>query len=162
MSDRTTTQGFSLANNTTKGLYETFNDSPIRNQRFSTAMSGFASRIPIAPLAQKFDWASCQKVVDVGGAQGPVSIGLAKLFPHTYFVVQDFSEPVAEGKEKVTLGNVEFMEYDFLTVQTVRGADVYYFRAIFHNWPDESCVEIMRNQIPGEMVFKGWCSGMVL
>ncbi|KAG9235754.1 O-methyltransferase-domain-containing protein [Amylocarpus encephaloides] len=144
--------GFSLANNTTKGLYEEFNESPVRSRRFAAAMGGFASRIPIQPLAQKFDWASCTNVVDVGGAQGPVSTALAKLFPNTKFVVQDYAEAVAEGKKKVagdeSAMNVEFMEYNFLTEQTVLGADVYYFRAIFHNWPDESCVEILRNQIP--------------
>jgi hypothetical protein len=70
--------------------------------------------------------------------------------------VQDFSEPVAEGKEKVAgdeaLKNVEFMEYNFLTEQKVKGADVYYFRAIFHNWLDESYLEILKNQVPGKLI----------
>ena len=28
------------------------------------------------------------------------------------------------------------------------GAAIYFFRAVFPNWPDEYCVKILRNQIP--------------
>lgn len=43
---------------------------------------------------------------------------------------------------------VEYHVYDFFTEQPVRGADVYFFRSIFHNWSDEYCVRILRNLIP--------------
>jgi len=30
----------------------------------------------------------------------------------------------------------------------VKGADVYFFRLIFHDWPDEQCIQILRNLVP--------------
>lgn len=42
------------------------------------------------------------------------------------------------------------MATDFLeTEQPVKDADVYFMRAVLHNWPDEYCVRILRNLLPG-------------
>lgn len=38
--------------------------------------------------------------------------------------------------------------YDFFTEQPVHGADVYFFRSIFHNWSNKYCVRILQNLIP--------------
>ena len=43
---------------------------------------------------------------------------------------------------------IKFMEYDFFTPQPIKDADVYLYRWIFHNWPDDKCVDILRNAIP--------------
>lgn len=81
----------------------------------------------------------------------PVSIGLAKRFPDLNFVVQDLPGVVDEGPSKVPAeikDRFQFMPYSMLDKQPVKGAPIYFFRAIFHNWPDESCVQILKNQIP--------------
>lgn len=145
-------QGFSLGHNTDQGLYEELRKYPERGRRWAGAMTAFASKIPLDPLAQGFDWASFHggTVVDVGGGYGPVSIGLAQRFPHLHFIVQDFADVVAEGPSHMPpdlQGRISFMPYDFLDEQPVHGADIYFFRAVFHNWPDEHCVQILRNQI---------------
>ena len=38
--------------------------------------------------------------------------------------------------------------HDFFNEQPVVGADVYFFRHVFHNWPDLYCVKILRALIP--------------
>lgn len=43
---------------------------------------------------------------------------------------------------------VEYTVYDFFTEQPIRGADVYFFRSIFHNWSDKYCIQILRSLIP--------------
>lgn len=43
---------------------------------------------------------------------------------------------------------VQYTVYDFFTEQPVRGAEVYFFRSIFHNWSDKYCVRILRNLVP--------------
>ncbi|KAI0867285.1 hypothetical protein GGS24DRAFT_486087 [Hypoxylon argillaceum] len=40
------------------------------------------------------------------------------------------------------------MAHDFLTEQPIVGADVYFFRWIFHNWSDKYSIKILRNHIP--------------
>ena len=43
---------------------------------------------------------------------------------------------------------VEFMPHDFFREQPVKGADVYLFRWIFHNWSDDYCIKILRSLTP--------------
>ena len=66
-------------------------------------------------------------------------------------MVQDL-EPVIAAAEKQAPAEfshrVKFMTHDFLTEQSVHGADVYFFRWILHNWSDKYCVKILRNLIP--------------
>lgn len=45
-------------------------------------------------------------------------------------------------------GRVKFMEHDFFKEQPVHGADVYFFRWIFHNWSDKYSIKILRSLIP--------------
>ncbi|KAF2163211.1 hypothetical protein M409DRAFT_68527 [Zasmidium cellare ATCC 36951] len=145
--------GFSLAFDTPRGFYDEMEAHPERGRRFASAMNTFASLIPLEPLFNAFDWASFGKatVVDVGGAWGPVSIGLAQRFPDLNFIVQDLAGVVDEGPSRVPAeikDRFQFMPYSILDEQPVKGAPIYFFRAIFHNWPDESCVQILKNQIP--------------
>ena len=112
-----------------------------------------ASNIPLDPLCGGFGWGSLggATVLDVGGGHGPVSIGLAEAFPDLRFIVQDLPS-VLEGAPAslpaVLKERVSFMTYNFLEMQPFKGAEVYFFRAVFHNWPDDYCIKILRNQIP--------------
>lgn len=87
----------------------------------------------------------------MGGSQGFASFAIARQFPLLSFVVQDL-EPVIAAVEKANSGElndrVKFMTHDFFTEQPVVGADVYFFRWIFHNWSDKYSIEILRNHIP--------------
>lgn len=89
--------------------------------------------------------------MDVGGSHGIVAIELSRAFPNLKLVVQDLDEPIiadadAQKPEDVA-DRVRFMVHDFLTPQPV-SADVYYFRHIFHNWPDKYCIKILRGLVP--------------
>lgn len=80
-----------------------------------------------------------------------MSIGLAKQFPNLHFIVQDFEDVVAGGPKHVPAeisDRITFMGYDMMTTQPSKDADIYFFRAIFHNWTDFYCVKILKNQIP--------------
>jgi SAM-dependent methyltransferase len=116
-------------------------------------MSIYASRISLSPLIDSYEWENLglAKILDVGGGYGPVSIGLAKAFPSLTFVVQDFADVIEDGPSHVPAeisSQITFMAYDMLTPQTVRDADVVFFRAVLHNWTDHYCLKILRNQIP--------------
>lgn len=141
-----------MGHDTNKGFYDDLRDNPSRGHRWAGAMTAFASRIPLGPLLDNFDWAElgAATIVDVGGCYGPVSIVLAKRFPGLKCVVQDFEDVVVEGAKQVppdVSDRVTFMAYDMLTPQPLASKDVYFFRAIFHNWTDRYCVQILRNQV---------------
>ncbi|KAI1178298.1 S-adenosyl-L-methionine-dependent methyltransferase [Nemania sp. FL0916] len=87
--------------------------------------------------------------VDVGGGFGHQCQVLLSRFPKLLggkVVLQDLKEtivnipPQFEGFEK--------MEHNFFTPQPVKAARFYYLRNILHDWPDDKCIEILKQFIP--------------
>ncbi|KAI1123316.1 S-adenosyl-L-methionine-dependent methyltransferase [Nemania abortiva] len=142
--------GFSLANNSSKGMYDIFADNPDRGERFGRY---FSKPEPVAApdeILDHYPWSGKVTMVDVGGSHGAVAIGIAKRFPNIKCTVQDLPETAAEGASRLPADlrdRVTFMAHDFFTPQPV-SADVYYFRSIFHNWADKYCIKILQNLVP--------------
>ncbi|ROV96535.1 hypothetical protein VMCG_07778 [Cytospora schulzeri] len=148
-------KGFSLANNTTKSMYEFLSDYPERSIRFSNMMKSFTEGAPfdLKYVTDFYPWEQHNggTMVDVGGSQGFVCVALARKFPSMCFVVQDLEPVIEEAKENVpsdVATQVSFMVHDFFTTQPVVGADVYFFRWIVHNWSDKYSIKILRSLIP--------------
>jgi hypothetical protein len=128
---------------------------PQRLRRHGLAMAsygkgeGFAESI----LVESYPWDSLGDgtVVDCGGSQGHTMIAVARSFPKLHFVVQDLPSmrtPDVIGKIPDDLADrIQLTTHDFFTPQTAT-ADVYFFRHVFHNWPDLYCIRILRNLVP--------------
>lgn len=135
--------GFNVENNTTAPFYLEIAKEPERSRRFGGGMR-FMTRgalYDINHLIQGYDWAALDTtgstVVDIGGGHGGVSRALAIATSEIKFIVQDLPGTVLEGKKILPTeleGRVEFMAHDFMTEQTVKGADIYFFRFILHNY----------------------------
>ncbi|GAA6037613.1 hypothetical protein JCM8097_006143 [Rhodosporidiobolus ruineniae] len=110
-------------------------------------------------------------VVDVGSGVGGASLALAKSLPKVNFVLQDQKEVIegaakqvwrqsrpsevylADGSvsqlwekevpEALESGRVKLMPHDFFGPQPVKGADVYFLRAIIHDWDDANSIKIL-------------------
>lgn len=142
--------GYALANKTELSMFEFLAQNPERAKRFAGAMSS-TSTASLDALRTLFDWGSLPPnatVVDVGGAQGHVSIHLARAFPHLQFIVQDIEAVVQNAEHKIpedVRERVKLMAHDMFKEQTVSEADVYLFRYVLHDWPDKYCVQILRN-----------------
>ncbi|KAL6717503.1 hypothetical protein ACLMJK_005418 [Lecanora helva] len=86
--------------------------------------------------------------VDVGGNKGHDAIN----FHHTHpeipgrLILQDLP-PMIERVRKDPPKDIELMTYDFFTPQPIKGARVYYFRNICHDWSDEQCQRILTNTV---------------
>ncbi|KAF1841298.1 S-adenosyl-L-methionine-dependent methyltransferase [Cucurbitaria berberidis CBS 394.84] len=140
--------GFSLANNSTKSMYDIFALDPGRGSRFGTLFS--RPDEPFHMLLDNYPWHDVETFVDVGGSHGSIAVALAERFPHIKCVVQDLPDTVVEGASRLAPAlkdRVEFMAHDFFTAQAAT-ADVYYFRSIFHNWSDKYCIKILQALIP--------------
>ena len=149
--------GFSVANNTSKSMFAFLSDHPDRLRRFASVMRFITQRPELGPelVVHAFPWGTLpagSTVVDVGGSHGLVSIAIARAFPTLKFIVQDLDEPVIRSadarKPDDIKERVEFMAHDFFKEQPVRGAEVYFLRAVLHNWSDKYAVEILRALIP--------------
>ncbi|CAN8104537.1 unnamed protein product [Discula destructiva] len=148
--------GYCLAKDTMTSMYDVFYESPESVTRWAEGMRAYAARpqFGVSWLANYFDWASLgqAQVVDVGGAQGHISIGLAKLFPHLTFIVQDLEKMIQAAKapeEDLELRQrVRFMAHDFFGPQPVKDAEVYLIRMVFHNWSNKYCLRILHGLVP--------------
>ena len=106
-------------------------------------------------LIRGYSWAELDikggSVVDIGGGHGGVSRALAAATSRMHFIVQDLPGTVEEGEALLPVelkGRITFMTHDFFNPQPVRGAEVYFFRFILHNWSDKYATIILRNLIP--------------
>lgn len=149
--------GFNVAESTTKPFYLHLADDPERARRFGAGMRFMTqgTLYDLSHLVQGYDWASLDAargtVVDVGGGHGSVSVALAKAYSRLRFVVQDLAGTVEAGAAQLDeelRSRVEFMPHDFFETQPVKGADVYFFRFIFHNWADSYAVRLLRALVP--------------
>ena len=84
-------------------------------------------------------------VVDIGGSKGhDIEKFLQKHpdVPKACLVVQDLPEVL----EKFTMHpGITACPHDFFNPQPVKGARIYYFHIVLHDWPDESAAAILRN-----------------
>ena len=86
--------------------------------------------------------------VDVGGGFGHQCAALKTRFPHLQgkLVLQDLPQtldhlppPFASQRD-----GVQLLAHNFFEPQPIEGAKFYYLRQILHDWPDESCVVILK------------------
>ncbi|THC91391.1 hypothetical protein EYZ11_009140 [Aspergillus tanneri] len=84
-------------------------------------------------------------LVDVGGNQGHDLIRFREKHPQVpgRLILQDLPKVVSPSVGK----GIEPMAYSFLDPQPIKGARAYYFRAIFHDWPDYICHKILLNTV---------------
>ncbi|KAL2056632.1 hypothetical protein ABVK25_003026 [Lepraria finkii] len=86
--------------------------------------------------------------VDVAGGLGHDVTKFRAYFPQLpgRCVLQDLPKTIAQVRKNPPQG-VELMEYDFFTPQPVKGARIYFFRNIAHDWSDLRCSEIFSHTI---------------
>lgn len=104
-------------------------------------------------LVNGYDWKSFANgtVIDVGGADGYVSLAIAKEFPDLNLIIQDLPA-VTEGRviecdDEDVISRVKYQPHNMFTPQPT-SADAYLFRWVFHDWPDHYVVRALKNLVP--------------
>jgi hypothetical protein len=121
---------------TGRSLFDELYTDPARLEQFMSAMSG-ASTGNFMALAEKFDFSRYQTLCDVGGAEGMLSIAVARANPHLRCISADLPvvEPIARRKIAV-LGLADRLStaaIDFFKDELPR-ADVITMGMVLHDW----------------------------
>ncbi|KAI1391387.1 S-adenosyl-L-methionine-dependent methyltransferase [Hypoxylon trugodes] len=151
--------GFAVANQTDLPMFDFLATQPERGARFAAGMRLYAARpdlnVQYLVDAWSSSWGSLPKgatVVDVGGSHGEAAIALARAYPSLNLVVQDIDAPTirdAYARKPANISErVRYMTHDFFTEQPIHGADVYLYRACFHNWSDKYAIRMLQALIP--------------
>ncbi|KAI9931189.1 hypothetical protein ASPWEDRAFT_34287 [Aspergillus wentii DTO 134E9] len=152
---------FNLAFNTSRPFYLELAATPERSRRFGSAMRWLSKggRFSDHHMVRGYDWATIDHedavLVDVGGGHGTVSIALANATQKMKFVVQDLPLTTEQGAKMLAeelKERVSFMPHDFFAENPVKGADVYFFRYILHNWSDKYAERILKAVVPAMKV----------
>ncbi|KLO12995.1 S-adenosyl-L-methionine-dependent methyltransferase [Schizopora paradoxa] len=146
---------FSKAFNTELFEYYELPGQENRLRRFNLAQEGAARVEPEDAIIKGFDWESIANgghVVDVGGGVGAVSLRVAEAYPEINIVIQDRQGVVDDALKRcsainptaVQRGKLKFEAHDFFTPQPIKNPDVFVIKSIVHDWPDSSCLTILR------------------
>jgi hypothetical protein len=151
---------FQYSNNTDLEFFQWLQTQPAALKTFNASMAksvateraragiGFVDIYPFKILGERLSSPDEIVLVDVGGGQGQVLEDIRTHVPELTgrMVLEDLPKTV---EAHVTLENVEFVPYNFLTAeQPVKGARAYLLRHILHDWPDHICRQILLNTIP--------------
>ncbi|KAL6721636.1 hypothetical protein ACLMJK_000740 [Lecanora helva] len=146
---------FQSSHNTQDGMFQWLIKNPSMMSNFNTFMAGsletrkdWFRTFPIDEIllkdVRKNDSESVL-LVDIGGGEGHDIEAFHKNFPEApgKLILQDLPS---------TIDNIKSLDpaiiqqkHDFFTKQPVKGARAYYLRYIFHDWPDQDCITIMKH-----------------
>lgn len=133
-----------------KTIYDTLAEDPVKQARYDSAMSAFSNDRSHSTqhIVDGYDWAALGNgtVVDVGGGIGTASRALAKAFPSLNLIVEDRPDVLVNVvvEDPDIKDRIKFIEHDFFQEQPVKDADLYFFRRVFMEWPDDKAVEIIK------------------
>jgi SAM-dependent methyltransferase len=114
---------------------------------FDEAMAAFAP-MTSAALAASYDFGSFGKIVDVGGGNGALMIGLLNANPKLHGIVFDRSEAAGSARKKLAEAGLakrcEVVAGDFFK-DVPQGGRAYMLKHIIHDWNDDRAVAILKN-----------------
>jgi hypothetical protein len=114
---------------------------------FDDAMAAFAP-MTAAALAASYDFGRFGKIVDVGGGNGALMIGILSANPDLQGILFDRADTVASAREKVAAAGLasrcEVASGDFFR-EVPRGGRAYMLKHIIHDWSDERAIAILTN-----------------
>jgi len=137
------------------GYFEWLTQNPELYTVFNKAMA-FHSLTGVEGIATSYPWEKLQPggpdsitVIDVGGGKGHAVSEIIRHHPNIagHAALQDLENVLADGT-LVSPENVKVVPYHFLDEeQPIKGAAAYMFRHCLCDWPDESCIKILKNHI---------------
>ncbi len=114
---------------------------------FDEAMAAFAP-MTSAALAASYDFSRFGKIVDVGGGNGALMIGILNANPKLQGIVFDRADAAASARKNLAAAGLasrcEVVAGDFFK-DVPRGGRAYLLKHIIHDWNDDRAVAILKN-----------------
>jgi SAM-dependent methyltransferase len=114
---------------------------------FDDAMATFAPQTAAA-IAAAYDFSRFGRVVDVGGGNGALLIGILGAHPRLRGTVFDRPQTVEGARRRIAEADLsarcEVVGGDFFE-SVPEGADAYLVKHVIHDWDDARAVAILRN-----------------
>ncbi|KAK3310860.1 S-adenosyl-L-methionine-dependent methyltransferase [Chaetomium strumarium] len=160
-----TRAGFQFAFDTVdkEPMFATFGKDPERARRMGRAMASLTGGEGYEPSyfvdVEKggYDFSDIDAAggtfVDIGGSHGFMCVDLASRYKNMKFVVQDLQKTVDSAPKPISpdpqvAERITLLAHDFFTEQVTKGADVYFFRWVIHNYSNPYAIRILKNLIP--------------
>ncbi|KAM0793774.1 hypothetical protein ACM66B_001192 [Microbotryomycetes sp. NB124-2] len=151
---------FQTAHRTSKVCWEWIAQDTWRVNRFASAMcavNSLGGGVKGVTFDDGFDFRGLKDgatLVDVGSGVGAASLVLHAVAPRINLVLQDRPEVISGETTKafevaapdaLKSGQIKLQAHDFFTPQPVKQAEVYFLRAIIHDWPDDEAKTILKH-----------------
>ncbi len=133
-----------------RGLTDPFADlaqHPEQAAVFDEAMADFTRMTAIA-VAAAYDFSQFGTIVDVGGGNGALLIGILNATPAPRGIVFDLAAPADRAREQIKESSLEnrceAVGGDFFK-EVPGGGDAYILKHVIHDWDDERATAILKN-----------------
>ena len=114
---------------------------------FDEAMAAFAP-MTAAAIAASYDFSPFGTLVDIGGGNGSLLIGILKANPNLRGMVFDMPHAAEKARAKIAEAGLqsrcEAVAGDIFK-EVPPGADAYIIKHVIHDWNDERATAILRN-----------------
>lgn len=123
-----------------------FRQHPAERTVFDQTMAA-QTALATRAIAAAYDFSSVGTIVDVGGGNGALVIGLLQAYPHLRGIVFDQPAVAASAQEAIAAaglsGRGEAVGGDFFAA-VPGGGDAYLLKFVLHDWDDGRCAAILR------------------
>jgi hypothetical protein len=133
-----------------KGIVDHFTDpnrDPEQAATFDAAMADLTRMLAVA-VAAAYDFTPFRSVVDVGGGNGALLVGILGANPTLRGVVFDLPSAAGRARQKITESGLadrcQVVGGDFFA-EVPAGGDAYLLKHVIHDWNDERAVAILKN-----------------
>jgi ubiquinone/menaquinone biosynthesis C-methylase UbiE len=135
---------------------------PAYAEVFDGAMSSYSGTQAswVLEAFQSYDFSKMTHVCDVGGGQGFMVCQFLEKYPHLRGTVLERTDVISDRSrlwaQRMGIGDrCEYVAGNMF--EAVPSADAYIMKLILHDWSDDECVQILKNQYqaakPGGRVF---------
>jgi hypothetical protein len=133
-----------------RGVTDPFLDplrTPEEQASFDEAMADFTRHAAVA-VASAFDFTAFKTLVDVGGGNGALMIGILRANPTLRGIVFDQAAAAERARAQIgqsgLSGRCQAIAGDFFK-EVPPGADAYMLKHVIHDWDDDRAATILRN-----------------